>query len=177
MSQISLTLQRYSQSRRLLGSRPFHWFAWYNSCGTEKCPLAVNGSHQQEGPLDTVLYGGRLYGGFVNRAVSYIQVSISVNSVIHKAAGSLVTGCSLQNRKMSVGNSCTEWFPKAVLYGGRQSSSFVNSAVTTGHSQKAAGWNTPPPPGHSCWQLPFTAYRTFFSGMVEQWNCTSQIME
>ena len=23
-------------------------FAWYNSCGTEKCPLAVNGSRQQE---------------------------------------------------------------------------------------------------------------------------------
>ena len=33
-----------------------------------------------------------------------------------------------------------------------------------------------PPRGHSCWQLPLTAYRTFFSGMVEQWNCTSQIM-
>ena len=24
-------LQRYSQSRRFHGSRPFHWFAWYNS--------------------------------------------------------------------------------------------------------------------------------------------------
>ena len=26
-------------------------------------------------------------------------------------------------------------------------------------------------------RLPFTTYETFFSGMVEQWNCTSQIIE
>ena len=63
-------LQRYSQSRRLHGSWSFHWFAWYNSCGTEKCPLAVNGSRGQERPPDTVLYGGRLYDGFVNSTVS-----------------------------------------------------------------------------------------------------------
>ena len=44
-------------------------FAWYNSCGTEKCPLAVNGSRQQERPPEVVLYGGRPYGGFVNSAV------------------------------------------------------------------------------------------------------------
>ena len=45
-------------------------FAWYNSCGTEKCPLAVNGSRQQERPPEVVLYGGRPYGGFVNSAVN-----------------------------------------------------------------------------------------------------------
>ena len=62
-------LQRYSQSQQLHGSRPFHWFAWYNSCGTEKCPLAVNGSCQQERPPETILYSGRSYGGFVNSTV------------------------------------------------------------------------------------------------------------
>ena len=45
-------------------------FAWYNSCGTEKCPLAVNGSRRQERPPEVVLYGGRPYGGFVNSAVN-----------------------------------------------------------------------------------------------------------
>ena len=34
-----------------------------------------------------------------------------------------------------------------------------------------------PPRGHSCLQLPFTTYGTFFSGTMEQWNGTSQIME
>ena len=63
-------LQRYSQSRRLHGSRPFHWFAWYNSCGKEKCPLAV---HWQERPPEVVLYSSRPYGGFVNSAVSLIE--------------------------------------------------------------------------------------------------------
>ena len=53
----------------------------------------------------------------------------SFNSAIHKAASSLVTGHALQNRKMSMGNCCTERSPEAVLYSGRQSSSFVNSAV------------------------------------------------
>ena len=51
------------------------------------------------------------------------------NSAIHKAAGSLVTSRSLQNGKMSMGNRCTERSQEAVLYGGRQSGGFVNSAV------------------------------------------------
>ena len=46
-------------------------FAWYNSCGTEKCPLAVNGSHQLEWSLKSVLYGGTQSGSFVNSAVSW----------------------------------------------------------------------------------------------------------
>ena len=58
-----------SQSRRLHGSWPFQWFVCYNSCGTEKCPLAVNGSPRTEHPPDPFLYGGRLYGGSVNSAV------------------------------------------------------------------------------------------------------------
>ena len=44
-------LQHYSWSHRPHGSQSFHDFDWYNSCGTEKCPLAVNGSHWQERPL------------------------------------------------------------------------------------------------------------------------------
>ena len=61
-------------------------------------------------------------------------------SAIHKAAGSLVTSRSLQNGKMSMGNCHTEQSPEVILYGGRQSDSFVNSAVTL----------LPPPPngGH-----------------------------
>ena len=31
--------------------RSFHDFDWYNSCGTEKCPLAVNGSPWKEWSL------------------------------------------------------------------------------------------------------------------------------
>ena len=47
--------------------------------------------------------------------------------------------------------------------------------LAIGHSQKAASRNAP----QRLFQLvaSFTAYGTFFSGMVEQWNCTSQIME
>ena len=52
-----MALQRYSQSRQPHGSRPFHDFDWYNSCGTEKCPLAVNGSCWQEWPLGGILDG------------------------------------------------------------------------------------------------------------------------
>ena len=52
-----------------------------------------------------------------------------INSPIHKAAGSLVTGHSLQNGKMSMGNCCTERPPDPVLYGGRPSGGFVNRAV------------------------------------------------
>ena len=63
-------LQHNSQSCRPHGSRTFHDFHWYNSCGTEKCPLAVNGSHWQERPPEVILYGGRPYGGFVNSAVT-----------------------------------------------------------------------------------------------------------
>ena len=51
------------------------------------------------------------------------------NSPIHKAASSLVTGRSLQNGKMSMGNRRTERPPDPVLYGGRPSGGFVNSAV------------------------------------------------
>ena len=52
-------------------------------------------------------------------------------SPIHKAAGSLVTGHSLQNRKMSMGNRRTERPPDPVLYGSRLSGGFVNSAVNS----------------------------------------------
>ena len=52
------------------------------------------------------------------------------NSPIHKAAGSLVTGRSLKNGKMSMGNRHTERPPDPVLYGGRPSGGFVNSAVS-----------------------------------------------
>ena len=56
-------------------------------------------------------------------------------SPIHKAAGSSVTGRSLQNGKMSMGNRHTERPPDPILYGGRPSGGFVNSAVNThGHS-------------------------------------------
>ena len=51
------------------------------------------------------------------------------NSAIHKAAGSLVTDHSLQNGKMSMGNCRTERPPDPILYGGRPSGGFVNSAV------------------------------------------------
>ena len=50
-------------------------------------------------------------------------------SPIHKAASSLVTGRSLQNGKMSMGNRCTERPPDPVLHGGRPSGGFVNRAV------------------------------------------------
>ena len=50
-------------------------------------------------------------------------------SPIHKVAGSLVTGRSLQNRKMSMGNRHTERPPDPVPYGGRPSGGFVNSTV------------------------------------------------
>ena len=50
-------------------------------------------------------------------------------SAIHKADGSLVTDHSLQNGKMSMGNRRTERCPEVILYGGRQSGGFVNSAV------------------------------------------------
>ena len=57
-------------------------------------------------------------------------IGISINSPIHKAAGSLVTGRSLQNGKMSMGNRHTERPPDPVLYGGRPSGGFVNRAVS-----------------------------------------------
>ena len=44
-------------------------------------------------------------------------------------ADSLVTGRSLQNGKMSMGNRRTERPPDPVLYGGRPSGGFVNRAV------------------------------------------------
>ena len=51
------------------------------------------------------------------------------NTPIHKAAGSLVTGRSLQNGKMSMGNCRTERPPDPILYGGRPSGAFANRAV------------------------------------------------
>ena len=63
-----------------------------------------------------------------NLANLFILNSLSY-SPIHKAAGSLVTGRSLQNRKMSMGNHHTERPPDPVLYGGRPSGGFVNRAV------------------------------------------------
>ena len=56
-------------------------------------------------------------------------LSLHLTAPIHKAAGSLVTGRSLQNGKMSMGNCRTERPPDPVLYGGRPSGSFVNRAV------------------------------------------------
>ena len=61
---------------------------------------------------------------------SFNAFCCSSNSAIHKAVSSLVSGRSLQNRKMSMGSHRTERPPEAVLYGGRQSGSFVNSAVS-----------------------------------------------
>ena len=68
----------------------------------------------------------------INGFNSNLSVSVSVQyySSIHKAAASLVTGRSLQNGKISMGNRCTERPPDPVLYGGRPSGSFVNSTVT-----------------------------------------------
>ena len=43
--------------------RLFQDFDWYNSCGTQKYPLAVNGSHWQQPPL-----GGIPAGGFLGTA-------------------------------------------------------------------------------------------------------------
>ena len=65
-------LQRYSQSRRPHGSWLFHDFDWYNSCGTEKCPLAVNGSHWWEQPGG----GGVDASGFLGTAVTNVIFSL-----------------------------------------------------------------------------------------------------
>ena len=65
--------------------------------------------------------------------------SLWSNSPIHKAAGSLVTGRSLQNGKMSMGNCRTERPPDPVLYGGRPSGGFVNSAVNVFNRQNDIG--------------------------------------
>ena len=55
-------------------------------------------------------------------------LDLPIYSTIHKAASSLVTGRSLQNGKMSMGNRRTERPPDPVLYGGRPSGGFVNRA-------------------------------------------------
>ena len=55
---------------------------------------------------------------------------VTFYSPIHKAASSSVTGRSLQNGKMSMGNCHTERPPDPILYGSRLSGGFVNSAVT-----------------------------------------------
>ena len=59
----------------------------------------------------------------------YWHIVAPTNSPIHKAAGSLVTGRSLQNGKMSMGNRRTERPPDPILYGGRPSGGFVNRAA------------------------------------------------
>ena len=48
-------------------------------------------------------------------------------------------------------------------------------SLVIGHSPNSASRNAPRT--YSSQWLPFTAYGTFFSGTMEQWNCTSQIME
>ena len=63
------------------------------------------------------------------------------NSLIHKAAGSLVTGRSLQNGKKSMGNCRTERPPDPVLYGGRPSGGFVNWAVRGRHGSLGSAYN------------------------------------
>ena len=68
-----------------------------------------------------------------------IQSIVMVYSPIHKAAGSLVTGRSLKNGKMSMGNRHTERPPDPVLYGGRPSGGFVNSAVI--HTDQDPDWD------------------------------------
>ena len=62
--------------------------------------------------------------------IAECERTLMVYSAIHKAAGSLVTGRSLQNGKMSIGNCRTELPPDPVLYGGRPSGGFVNRAVS-----------------------------------------------
>ena len=60
------SLQRYSQSHRPHGSRPFH-----DLPGTiPEIPISCEWSWQLECPPDHVLYGGRPYGSFVNSTVS-----------------------------------------------------------------------------------------------------------
>ena len=59
-----------------------------------------------------------------------LLMSRATYSAIHKATGSLVTGRSLQNGKMSMGNCHTERSPEAVLYGSMQSGGFVNSGYS-----------------------------------------------
>ena len=71
-----------------------------------------------------------------NGVPSKDMFTLSSYSAIHKAAGSLVTGCSLQNGKMSMGNRCTEQSPEVILYGGRQSGGFVNSTVSISDAKK-----------------------------------------
>ena len=70
--------------------------------------------------------------------VTYIYIDngkeIRVYSAIHKATSFLVTGHSLQNGKMSMGNRHTERPPDPVLYGSRPSGEFVNGAVKHGSS-------------------------------------------
>ena len=73
-------------------------FAWYNSCGTEKCPLAVNGSCQQERPPEVVLYGGRPYGGFVNSAVRFLPPAAGFANSAVNSSDTLWTAIFLRNR-------------------------------------------------------------------------------
>ena len=62
-------LQRYSQSRRPHGFPALPGTIPPLHRSTETCPIGVNGSHQQGGPPETILYGSRQSGGFVNNTV------------------------------------------------------------------------------------------------------------
>ena len=90
-------------------------------------------------------------------------------SPIHKTAGSLVTGRSLQNGKMSMGNRHTERPPDPVLYSSRLSGGFVNRAVSYWPFPEKLPVGTTPR-GHS----PIDGFTV---GTVEWWNSTRQIME
>ena len=107
------TLQRYSQSRQPHGSRPFH-----------DLPSTIPSFHCSN---REAVNGGTASGG--RSCCWYFWEWPVTNSPIHKAAGSLVTGHSLQNGKMSKGNRHAERPPDPVLYGGRPSGGFVNRAV------------------------------------------------
>ena len=78
--------------------------------------------------MDCVGYKGKCSHGATETVT--LNPTQPIYSPIHKAAGSLVTGRSLQNGKMSMGNCHTERPPDPVLYGGRPSGDFVNRAVS-----------------------------------------------
>ena len=124
-------------------------------------PLGVNGSRWQEQPPETVLYGSRQSGGFVNSTVSYQPFTVSWLCLV-------LFHCSiipLKNVPLGVnGSRRQERPPETVLYGGRQSGSFVNSTVSYQPFPKIPVAGTTPR-GHS-------PINGFMDGMVEQWNST-----
>ena len=74
ISSTQLTMSKIKQNKQfILTKPPASWLpvlAWYYSCRTEKCALAVNGNRRTERSPETVLYCSRQSGGFVNRTVS-----------------------------------------------------------------------------------------------------------